>query len=133
MDDDNSARPFPPQELQRSAACDNWNHPQAAAASRPSDQYGEQQYGPTPWVPSALHDPDTFVPPALAKSRLPVILVAVAVVLALVAGFAVWLVANRDTASSSGQSTPHAAVTGLLGSASRQDSVGAAWRNTPAS
>lgn len=104
--DDLGQRLLPPDPRRSSA----WNQPHPS----PDQHQPDQQY-PAYWAPSAL-----------AKSRLPVILVAVAVVLALAAGFAVWLGANRDTASTSGQSTPHAAVTGLLGSASRQDSVGAA-------
>ena len=67
------------------------------------------------------------------KSRTPVIVTAVAVVVALLAGAAVWFFAFRDTTSTaSGQATPDQAVSALFDTLSDSDPIGLADRLDPA-
>jgi len=66
------------------------------------------------------------------KSRTPVIVTAIAVVVALLAGAGVWFFAIRDTKSASGQESPQAAVSALFTSLSNSDPIGLAGQLDPA-
>jgi len=66
------------------------------------------------------------------KSRTPIIVTAIAVVVALLAGGGIWYFGIRDTKSAGGQGSPQAAADAMLLSLSQKDPVGVADQLDPA-
>ena len=111
--------------------------PQQAQPPTPSGYPTTQQYGwqpvpesPTGWQPGLQSPPPSD---GGKKSRTPLILTVVAVVVALLAGAGIYFFAIRDTSSTAqGQATPQAAASSLLNALSAKDAVGVAAQLDPA-
>jgi len=121
----------------------SWQPPTQAAWQPPAQAGWQPQAGsPAGWQPqpgspagwpSNGGTEQTPGGPQPKKSRTPLILTVVAVVVALVAGLGIYWFAIRDTASTAqGQASPEAAASSLLNSLSAKDAVGVAAQLDPA-
>jgi len=66
------------------------------------------------------------------KSRTPIVITVIAVVVALLAGGGIYLLSNRDAKTAGGQGSPQAAVNAMLLSLAQKDPVGVADQLDPA-
>jgi len=119
-------QPTGPQGWQQPTGPQGWQQPGQPTGpqgwQQPAPQQGWQQPGQPQTPPSA----------AASKNRTPMIVTAIAVVVALLAGAGVWFFAIRDTQSASGQESPQAAVNALFTSLSNSDPIGLAGQLDPA-
>lgn len=127
-------------------------HQDSGAYGRSGQDYGQQTYGQQTYgqqgyeqapggygQPPSMqgHNPQqSWVPQngggAGKKSRTPIIITAIAVVVALLAGGGIWYFGIRDTESAGGQGSPQAATDAMLLSLSQKDPVGVADQLDPA-
>ncbi|WP_196073155.1 hypothetical protein [Nakamurella alba] len=96
---------------------------------QPGQGYGQPQQGYGQGAPGAGFGGPAPEPPK--KSRTPIIVTAVAVVVALLAGFGVWFFAIRDTQAAGGQESPQDAVNAMLVSVNSKDPIGIADQLDP--
>jgi len=139
-------QPTGPQGWQQPTGPQGWQQPGPQGWQQPGQPTGPQGWqqpgqptGPQGWQQPAPQQgwqqpgqPQTPPSAPASKNRTPVIVTAIAVVVALLAGAGVWFFAIRDTQSASGQESPQAAVNALFTSLSNSDPIGLAGQLDPA-
>jgi len=126
-------QPTGPQGWQQPTGPQGWQQPGQPTGPQgwPTGPQGWQQpTGPQGWQQPG--QPQTPPSAPASKNRTPVIVTAIAVVVALLVGAGVWFFAIRDTQSTSGQESPQAAVNALFTSLSNSDPIGLAGQLDPA-
>ena len=119
------------------AGFQGWNQPGPHGWQQPGTPTGPQgwQQPGQPTSPQGWQQPgqpQTAPSGQTTKSRTPIVVTAIAVVAALLAGVGVWFFAIRETQSASGQQSPQAAVNALFTSLSNSDPIGLAGQLDPA-